>query len=373
MDRSIDINKYRKYFFIAIFTCLFSIILIGISSSSVDAQPIIADHLAAADFDEIPNVYFDIIKNDFHIYYGHTSHGSQIISGLNTLENENSSLDPPFFHEVSDDLGHNGDVSWEPDIRNYLNNNPECNMVMMSWCGGCSDNTEGGINIYLNTFDQLEQDYPDVMFVYMTGHLDGTGIDGNLYARNNQIRAFCNNNDKVLFDFADIESYDPDGNYYPDDTDYCNWCTEWCKTHDCPDCGCAHSQCLNCYLKGKAWWWMMARVSGWNGTGSEDNTPPTVSIKKPKDAFYLNNRKIINLFTTLVIGIIEIEAEATDSFSGMSHVGFYIDNELIVEDSSLPFSLIWSDRTFSRHTLKVIGYDNAGNFASDEVNVLKLF
>ncbi|MBU8870977.1 MAG: hypothetical protein KOO60_08975 [Gemmatimonadales bacterium] len=69
--------------------------------------------------------------------------------------------------------------------------------------------------------NQLELDFPDMVFVYMTGHLDGTGTDGVLYRSNNRIRNYCAANDKVLFDFADIESYDPDGEYYPDETDTC--------------------------------------------------------------------------------------------------------------------------------------------------------
>ena len=36
---------------------------------------------------------------------------------------------------------------------------------------------------------QLEQQYPQVKYVYMTGHLDGTGSGGNLNQRNEQIRA----------------------------------------------------------------------------------------------------------------------------------------------------------------------------------------
>ena len=96
-------------------------------------------------------------------------------------------------------------------------------------------------------------DYPNVKFLYMTGHLDGSGVDGNLYLRNNQIRAWCAAHGKTLFDFADIESYSPDGTYYPDGSDACEWCYTWCASNTCPDCGdCAHSHCFNCYQKGKA-------------------------------------------------------------------------------------------------------------------------
>ncbi|MBW2261320.1 MAG: hypothetical protein JRG91_05035 [Deltaproteobacteria bacterium] len=113
---------------------------------------------------------------------------------------------------------------------------------------------------------ELEAAYPGVTFIYMTGHTDGSGADGNLRARNAQIRSWCEANGKILFDFGDIESWDPDGIYYPDISDDCGWCTDWCTGHTCPDCSsCAHSHCYNCYIKGKAFWWMMARLAGWEG------------------------------------------------------------------------------------------------------------
>jgi len=226
---------------------------------------IIADHFAAAEFDNIPTSYIEIVDDSFHVYYVHTSHGSQIMTGISMVYDENSLYYPPYFFEVSDDLGHNGDTTWVTATRLYLTQHPECNMAMFSWCGGASDNTEEGINIYLNKVNELESDFPDVIFIYMTGHLDGGGPEENLYIRNNQIRAYCQSNNKILFDFADIESYNPDGDYFPYETDACNWCYDWCSIYTCPTCGsCAHSHCFNCYLKGKGWWWMMAKILGWN-------------------------------------------------------------------------------------------------------------
>lgn len=232
---------------------------------------IIADHNAAAAFDLIPEAVIEQIGAGTSIFYGHTSHGGQIVSGMNYLSTEdsiyayNSGAGTVQLAEYSDDLGYNGDVSWVPITRDRLGESGNgINVVMWSWCGGVSENTVEGINIYLEAMNQLELDYPNVTFVYMTGHLDGTGPAGTLYLRNNQIREYCVLNDKVLFDFADIESYDPGGNYYPNDDESCNWCSNWCSAHSCPSCDCTHSHCFNCYLKGKAFWWMMARIAGWS-------------------------------------------------------------------------------------------------------------
>ncbi|MBD3348221.1 MAG: hypothetical protein GF400_03360, partial [Candidatus Eisenbacteria bacterium] len=241
---------------------------IALSPQASRADAIVADHTVVGGFDVIPDFVVETVKTEFKMFYGHTSHGSQVVTGMEMVRDE----DPLFdfnngpgtfrFQEYSDDLGHNGDTSWVPITEAALDADPEINLVMWSWCGGCSDNTEEGINTYLDAMNQLEEDYPDVRFVYMTGHLDGTGPSGNLYVRNDQIRSYCAANGKILFDFADIESYDPDGVWYPDETDACAWCSTWCAAHPCPGCGgCAHSHCFNCYLKGKAFWWMLGAMS----------------------------------------------------------------------------------------------------------------
>ncbi|MBW1719318.1 MAG: hypothetical protein JRJ43_07105 [Deltaproteobacteria bacterium] len=257
------------------------------SQSIPFSQPIIIDH-TCTDLTKIPAYWINQAKVMFKISYGHTSHGSQIVTGMNLLKVNTGALywfdrdgtnGGLSFHDrnPSGDLGNPDRTTWATRTQTLLDTSGcDRNMIMWSWCGQV-DGTKEQIDTYLTLMNDLETDYPDVTFVYMTGHLSGTGEGGNVNIRNNQIRDYCTANNKILFDFADIESYDPDGNYFlnqgaDDECDYDggNWADEWCSAHsgECASCSsCAHSRCLNCQLKGKAFWWMMARIAGWVPSG----------------------------------------------------------------------------------------------------------
>ncbi len=248
---------------------------IALVPAAAAQDPILINHTSVARFDEISATHFDSIRQNLDIYYGHTSHGSQLVTGMQMLRDQDPTVHAlPGLVEVSDDLGHTGDVSWAVTTRAWLDQHPGTDVVMWSWCGGCSDNTDAGIDAYLAAMNQLEMDYPGTLFVYMTGHLDGTGPDGLLYHNNNRIRDYCAANGKVLYDFADIESWDPAGTYYPDESDACQWCYTWCAVNDCHACGgCAHSHCFNCYQKGKATWWLLYRLAGLPMARAQDPLP----------------------------------------------------------------------------------------------------
>jgi hypothetical protein len=184
---------------------------------------------------------------------------------------------------MSGDLGAPDRTTWASLTRTYLAANKDVNVIIWSWCGEVSTASEADISTYLNLMTSLENDFKNVKFVYMTGHLDGTGLTGNLHLRNEQIRNFCKSNDKILFDFADIECYNPDGVYFGDKkpNDACdydknndgtpeaNWATEWQNTHiqgtDWYSCSSAHSQPINANQKAYAAWWLWARLAGWDG------------------------------------------------------------------------------------------------------------
>ncbi len=275
----------------------------------------VIDH-GDTDLAAIPADAIDTAQQQLHIAYQHTSHGSQLITGMNALE-----AFPDFGDRYAwDDSGQaagaldlddygitgcadlsqgdwvddNGDTPWVVATRALLDNpnNAHVNVVVWSWCSIDGHDAQR----YVDNMEKLVAEYPQVTFVFMTGHAQGQGEDmtpDSVHYNNQLIRQHCADHDRWLFDFADIEAYDPDGDYYWDqnmwdDLDYDggNWALEWCAAN--PDAeltrlttgagvdgydgcqGCAHSSSpqqanLNCVLKGRAAWHLWARLAGWSG------------------------------------------------------------------------------------------------------------
>jgi hypothetical protein len=197
---------------------------------------IIADHNAVAAFDRgIPSDFVNRAKDNLRIYYGHTSHGSQLMTGLSMLPAPyNSGLH--IVDNDGEDLGHCGDgMGWAESTRAHLgppgSRASDTNVVIWSWCGGIVDNTTSCVrNEYLTAMSQLEDDYPDVVFVYMTGRHwsedfgEDVSLRNHIREVNDVIRDFVRADNRVLYDFEDVEEYDLDGDQHVLTSDRCSWC-----------------------------------------------------------------------------------------------------------------------------------------------------
>jgi hypothetical protein len=429
-----------------VFVILFVFVVLG-APLYVEAAPIVIDH-TRTNINELSQADIVNAKNDLHIAYGHTSHGSQVTSGMSDLvgfangHGRNLNLPTNIFAWNNGgtggaldlhDYAMGGDVGYYPDwvdnTHGYLgavnpttgrgSANADVNVIIWSWCGQAAGYSElQMINQYLTPMTSLENEYWGVKFVYMTCHLDGTGVSGNLNQRNNQIRTYCQTNNKILYDFADIESYDPDGltNYMPlmcNDNCYYdsdgngsldkNWAIDWQSSHTINEdwyyCDTAHSQSLNGNLKAYAAWalWTDIATPIWNGPGGgtfgsasswTNNTVPngvdaianfTENITAPSDvvmtspvtlgSIKFKSTQSYNLTGTAVLTLQTSSGDATINVIAGSHsidVPVVINSDTVVMGEG---TVDLSEGISGNHALTVLGNLDA---ASIQVNSLTI-
>lgn len=359
MKGSFDMKK--------IITAIHAVLLVSLSlatavSGADRAAPLVVNHLSTI-LADIPRDAIQSAIDNLVIAYGHTSHGSQLVTGMDSLaafvgddiyswsmDGSDGTL------ELRDRVlpGDLGYTTWEANTRAYLDIHPEVNVVMWAWCGQTTSATEAYINEYLADMTALENDYPNVSFVYMTDCLSGWTYGTNPFQRNQQIRDYCVANNKILYDFTDIESYDPDGVFYADrrandNCDYdsngdgtvdANWAISWenANPEEWYDCLAAHTQPLNGNLKAVAAWWLWAGLAGWSGvpvvSGDESEGPkPILGLSCYPNPF--------NPTTTITFSLPSAARTRIEIYDAAGRLGRTLVDEVLAEG---PHQVLWDGR-----------------------------
>jgi len=273
-------ENIKKYFVLFIFVFLIAGCQSEDSSKSeTNVSAFVIDH-NCTDISKIPIEWINKAKELFKIHYAHTSHGDQITQGLQLLSSENSLLSFLISY-CSVPISQGGlsmmdgqyipqdsycetyitpDLYWESEyglnITQWVLGNFDVNVSLWAWCSQPDYYSQSEIQNYLNRMSILEAEFPNITFIYMTGN--SQSADQNRYQRNNEIREYCKNNQKFLFDFADLDCW-YNGEQYTEN----GIPTEHPHYHG-DQAG--HTTYESCRNKAKAFWWMLARLAGWEGT-----------------------------------------------------------------------------------------------------------
>lgn len=247
--------------------------------AGVWAAPQVIDH-RYVNPDNIPVNYLNTVRG-YDVLLTRASVGLSLVDGLVALAAQNSSRysltigDYPStsWYKNNDGFGHwDGGKNGDPASKtaNFVTKMSTygslINIAMMKFC--YADNTLPASTIwesYRATMLNMEEEYPGVTFIWWTMPIKTTS-DATRNSFNALVRNYAAANNKYLFDIADIESHDPDGNPVTQngaEAMYAGYTTDG-----------GHPNRPEGEVRlGGAYWGLMAVIAGWNPDGGATPTP----------------------------------------------------------------------------------------------------
>ena len=273
----------------------------------------------------IPANYIEAARNNLHIAYQHTSHGTHVSYGIFGLPDykpgdetlfaitNNSPQSGKFdFRDYAmasyaepgvdaSDLSRN-ETAFIQATRNYLDDagNSDINVVMWSWCDiaghDVANNYLPGMQTLINEYSEggskigtgAGQRQNAVTFIFMTGHAnkDNNVGDGKPKNQADLIIDYCKENKFYCLDYYGIDTHDMDGNYWEDAGDNGdsstggNFYADWQNSHSVGNgyyenksapggsvtYGAHNTQHITANRKAYAMWYILARIAGWDGS-----------------------------------------------------------------------------------------------------------
>jgi len=136
-------------------------------------------------------------------------------------------------------------------------------------CGSphSTQETETAWNYLRDHMEALEAEFPDKVFVWCTIPLTQTG-QLCTEVLNERIRSYVEAEEKALFDIADIEARDEEGVLEKNAQGWEIACRAFCGEQR-PDAQACHPNWDGSIRLAKAFWWLMARVGGWEESVEE--------------------------------------------------------------------------------------------------------
>lgn len=264
------------------------VMIISAAYAGDRSEPLIIDHLCT-DLSQIPDRWIDSVQVNFRMYYVHTSHGEQLTIGMQRIENSDQKYDVAignlmlpnesqafciFDNAEGDPTDYWYSNEYENGMdktRQILSTHPTIKISMFMWCVDLYYEGEAYVQAYLDSLAKLEREFPAVTFIYATCHAQYDwspqyNLDGyNRYLRNEQIRSYCKQNNKILYDFENLDSW-----WFNPSTQQWEQNTAVVQGHVIPmqhshyeGDQAGHTTYESCEQKGKAVWWMLAKMAGW--------------------------------------------------------------------------------------------------------------